>query len=79
MAVTNSDDHLRNHDFLLTNTGWKLSDLYHVNPAPYTEALSLNVSMDDNNIDLALAIKRLYFMIFRKTMPKNTPKKFFLP
>jgi serine/threonine-protein kinase HipA len=21
MAVTNSDDHLRNHDFLLTNTG----------------------------------------------------------
>ena len=61
MAVTNSDDHLRNHGFILTNTGWKLSPLYDVNPVPYGDALSLNVSMDDNSIDIDLAIETAEF------------------
>jgi serine/threonine-protein kinase HipA len=25
IAISNTDDHLRNHGFLLTNKGWKLS------------------------------------------------------
>lgn len=61
MAVTNSDDHPRNHGFILTNTGWKLSPLYDVNPVPYGDALSLNVSMDDNSIDIDLAIETAEF------------------
>lgn len=56
MAVTNSDDHLRNHAFIFTKTGWILSPLYDVNPVPYGDELSLNVDEDDNRISLELAI-----------------------
>lgn len=57
MAVSNTDDHLRNHGFLLMPTGWKLSPLFDVNPVPSGDRLSLNVSEFDNSIDLALAIE----------------------
>lgn len=56
MAVTNSDDHLRNHAFMLTSKGWVLSPLYDVNPVPYGDELSLNVNEDDNRISLELAL-----------------------
>jgi serine/threonine-protein kinase HipA len=61
MAITNSDDHLRNHGFILTDTGWKLSPLYDVNPVPYGDTLSLNVSKDDNSIDIGLALETASF------------------
>jgi len=38
MAVSNTDDHLRNHGFILTNEGWILSPLYDVNPDVYAVA-----------------------------------------
>ncbi len=34
MAVSNTDDHLRNHGFILSKKGWRLSPLYDVNPVP---------------------------------------------
>lgn len=57
MAVTNTDDHLRNHAFLLTKNGWKLSPLYDVNPVPYGDELSLLVDDEDNSISVKLAIR----------------------
>ena len=57
MAVSNTDDHLRNHGFLLTPTGWRLAPLYDVNPVPSGDRLSLNVSEYDNTIDLELALE----------------------
>lgn len=33
--VGNTDDHLRNHGFLLTKQGWRLSPMFDVNPNPY--------------------------------------------
>lgn len=56
MAVTNTDDHFRNHGFILTKTGWRLSPLYDVNPVPYGDELSLNVNGFDNSISLELAV-----------------------
>lgn len=56
MAVSNTDDHLRNHGFILTKKGWRLSPLYDVNPVPYGDELSLNVSSTDNSISVDLAI-----------------------
>ena len=56
MAVTNTDDHLRNHAFILTDQGWILSPLYDVNPVPYGDELSLNVDEKDNSISIELAI-----------------------
>ena len=57
MAISNTDDHLRNHGFLLTSTGWKLSPLYDVNPTPYGDELALNITEDDNSISISLAIE----------------------
>lgn len=57
MAVSNTDDHLRNHAFILKKRGWELSPLYDVNPVPYGDELSLNVNEDDNRISINLAIE----------------------
>ena len=57
MAITNTDDHLRNHAFILTPTGWVLSPLFDVNPVPYGDELSLNVNEDDNRVDIELAVQ----------------------
>ena len=56
IAVSNTDDHLRNHGFLLTSQGWKLSPAYDLNPNPSGSGLSLNISMDDNSLDFELAL-----------------------
>ena len=62
MAVSNTDDHLRNHGFVLVKAGWSLSPLYDVNPDIYGDALSLNVDSDNNLIDfnLALSVAKVY-------------------
>lgn len=57
MAITNTDDHLRNHAFILESGGWVLSPLYDVNPVPYGGELSLNVDEEDNSINIRLAIQ----------------------
>lgn len=56
MAVSNTDDHLRNHGFILNDKGWRLSPLYDVNPVPYGDVLSLNIDSYDNSISIDLAI-----------------------
>lgn len=57
MAISNTDDHLRNHGFLLTAKGWRLSPLYDVNPVPYGDTLALNVDEINNDLSLSLAIE----------------------
>jgi serine/threonine-protein kinase HipA len=56
MAVSNTDDHFRNHGFILKEEGWRLSPLYDVNPDIYGENLSLNVDENDSGIDFSLAV-----------------------
>ena len=56
MAVSNTDDHFRNHGFILSDQGWELAPLYDVNPDIYGEYLSLNVDAKEAGIDFALAI-----------------------
>jgi serine/threonine-protein kinase HipA len=55
ICVSNVDDHLRNHGFLLTQKGWTLSPLYDVNPNPLGDGLLLNISETDNSQSLDLA------------------------
>ncbi len=56
MLVSNTDDHLRNHGFILVpGKGWRLSDVYDMNPVPESHGLKLNVSEADNVMDLDLA------------------------
>jgi serine/threonine-protein kinase HipA len=55
ICVGNTDDHLRNHGFLLTKTGWRISPAYDINPNPKGTGLKLNISAHDNALDLNLA------------------------
>jgi serine/threonine-protein kinase HipA len=56
MLVSNTDDHLRNHGFLLVpGKGWRLSEAYDMNPVEHAQGLTLNVSEADNALDLELA------------------------
>jgi serine/threonine-protein kinase HipA len=56
LMVSNTDDHLRNHGFLLEpGKGWRLSEAYDLNPAPGSSSLKLNISEVDNALDLDLA------------------------
>jgi serine/threonine-protein kinase HipA len=56
IAVKNTDDHLRNHGFLLTTSGWSLAPAYDVNPNYQGRGLTLNISDTDNALDFGLAI-----------------------
>lgn len=56
ICIKNTDDHLRNHGFLLTESGWVLSPIYDLNPFPDGTGLTLNISEDDNSLDLELAM-----------------------
>jgi len=55
IAVKNTDDHLRNHGFLLPDDGWTLSPAYDVNPVYFGTGLTLNISETDNALDWDLA------------------------
>lgn len=56
IAIKNTDDHLRNHGFILTPAGWKLSPAYDVNPIYHGTGLTLNITETDNRLDLSLAL-----------------------
>ena len=55
IAISNTDDHLRNHGFILTDEGWVLSPAYDLNPSVEKDGLSLNIDMDNNSLDFDLA------------------------
>lgn len=57
ICVTNTDDHLRNHGFILTEGGWLLSPAYDINPIETGIGLKLNISDDDNSLELDLAMQ----------------------
>ncbi|ESU28716.1 HipA domain protein [Flavobacterium limnosediminis JC2902] len=55
IAISNTDDHLRNHGFILTNEGWILSPAYDLNPSIDKDGLAINIDTDDNSLDFELA------------------------
>lgn len=58
ICVSNTDDHLRNHGFILAaKEGWRLSPAYDMNPNPQGDGLTLNITENDNRLDLELALE----------------------
>ena len=59
---------MRNHDFILSENGWKLSPLFDVNPNPLGKELSLNITEDNNlkQISLALDTAKYYNLPLEK-------------
>lgn len=70
IAVSNTDDHLRNHGFLLTKKGWKLSPAYDLNPIVGKQGLHLNINDTSNALDYDLAFDVIDF--FRLTSEDAT-------
>lgn len=62
VRVRNTDDHLRNHGFLLLPEGWCLAPAFDMNPEPLGRGLSLNIDEHDNalSMDLALSVAPLF-------------------
>ena len=60
ILVSNTDDHLRNHGFILTNKGWRLSPAYDMNPNEMGNGLTLNISENNNELDITLALETAY-------------------
>ncbi len=56
VAISNTDDHLRNHGFLLGEKSWKLSPAFDINPSIDKEGLALNIDTHSNALDFDLAI-----------------------
>ena len=92
IAVKNTDDHLRNHGFLLTTGGWSLAPAYDVNPNEQGFGLVLNISETDNALDFGLALSvAKYFRVeknaesilkrVRRSVAKwkTTAKKYAIP
>ena len=57
ILVSNTDDHLRNHGFILTPLGWRLSPAYDMNPNEMGNGLTLNISENNNELDTSLALE----------------------
>ena len=64
IAVSNCDDHLRNHGFIYKDQGWVLSPAYDINPVNTATGLHLNISEYDNSLDFDLAMEVIgYFQL----------------
>lgn len=57
ICVSNTDDHLRNHGFLLTQSGWVLSPAYDMNAIENGSGLTLNIDENDNSLSIELALE----------------------
>ena len=55
IAIGNSDDHFRNHGFLLTPRGWTLSPAYDMNPT-LNEHQALLINSTTNHADLQVLL-----------------------
>ncbi len=66
ILVSNTDDHLRNHGFLLTGEGWRLSPAYDMNPNEMGHGLTLNISENSNDLDVLLAIETAHLYHLKK-------------
>jgi serine/threonine-protein kinase HipA len=61
ILVSNTDDHLRNHGFLLGREGWRLAPAYDMNPCPADvggriHVLAINDRDRSGALDLALSV-----------------------
>ena len=69
IIVGNSDDHFRNHGFLLTRKGWELSPAYDINPTlSDSQSLLINHSTSVANLDILLKSAGEYMLSIEKAM-----------
>jgi len=63
ICIGNSDDHLKNHSFLLTKKGWELSPVYDINPSNFrSHSLLIDRTTNESNLDILFKAHQLYFL-----------------
>lgn len=63
IIVGNSDDHFRNHSFLLTRKGWELSPAYDINPTlQENQSLLINRSTNESDLNILLESANDYML-----------------
>lgn len=64
ILISNTDDHLRNHGFLRTGSGWALSPAFDINPNPESGPRLLSTSIDGGtgapDLELLLRVADLF-------------------
>lgn len=67
IIIGNSDDHFRNHGFLLTRKGWVLSPAYDINPTLATsQSLLINRTTNESNINILMESASHYMLPSQK-------------
>jgi serine/threonine-protein kinase HipA len=63
IRIGNSDDHFRNHGFILTREGWTLSPAYDINPTTSDyQSLLINRDSNESSLDLLLDASEDYMI-----------------
>lgn len=63
ICIGNTDDHFRNHSFLLTDKGWILSPAYDLNPSfERHHAILINEETDESDLDILLDSHESYML-----------------
>ena len=70
ICVGNSDDHFRNHGFLLTKRGWTLAPAYDINPTT-NDYQSILVTSSSNEANLDILFDAADDYMLRKTDAKD--------
>lgn len=71
ITISNTDDHLRNHGFILSDKRWRLLPAYDLNPSIDKAGLALNTDMDNNMLDYDLVKSvGVFFRLGEKEMDK---------
>jgi serine/threonine-protein kinase HipA len=71
VAVGNRDDHLRNHGFVLGESGWRLAPAFDVNPNIDKAEHVLNIDDSDNRPSLATALSTAEFFGVSESRAKD--------
>lgn len=79
VLISNVDDHLRNHGFLLAGQGgWILSPVYDLNPTPADQRwriLTTNINLDEGTCDLDLVLSVAEYFGFGPVVAKAVIKE----
>ena len=74
ICIGNSDDHFRNHGFLLTPKGWTLSPVYDLNPT-LNDYQTLLINSKTNEADLGILLDSYQEYMINRSTAENIIKK----
>ncbi len=67
IAISNTDDHLRNHGFIIDGDSWRLSPAFDLNPSIDKGALSLTIDETSGVLDFDIAMDVAPYFRLNKT------------